>query len=141
MLHQTTTGCCTSNLNPPAYNNPYINNYFHFVKKGYEGLPWEKQKKRLTALRDLVNSHGGKLQVVTFPLLHAMGSQYEYKSVHDELCRFWDQQGVAHLDLLSEYSNFAPGKITVNRYDAHPNELAHAIAAKKMDVFLSANMK
>lgn len=124
-----------------AKNNPYISNYFHFVKKGYSGPVWERQKLRLMALRELVNSHGGKLSVVTFPFLHAVGPHYEFQSVHNELNRFWDQQGVSHLDLLSEYLNFTPGNITVNRYDAHPNEFAHAIAAKKIDVFLKINMK
>lgn len=124
-----------------ASRNPYINNYFHFVKKGYAGSLWEKQKQRLIALNDMVTSHGGNLRVVTFPFLHAVGPHYEFQSVHDELNRFWDRQGVPHLDLLSGYSTYAPKEITVNRYDAHPNEFAHAIAAKKMDGFLRSSMK
>lgn len=124
-----------------ATHHAELTNYFEFVKKGYSGSLWEKQKKRLTALRDLVNSHGGRLQVVTFPFLHAVGPNYEFQLVHEKLNRFWEQQNVPHLDLLSEYSKFAPEKITVNRYDAHPNEFANAVAAKVVDGFLKTNMK
>lgn len=124
-----------------AAHNPYISNYFHFVKKGYSGSLWEKQKQRLTAMRDLVDAHGGQLLVVTFPLLHAVGPNYEFQSVHDELNRFWTQLKVPHLDLLPEYSGIAPGKITVNRHDAHPNEFAQAVAAKKIDAFLQATIR
>jgi hypothetical protein len=124
-----------------ASHNPYINNYFHFVKKGYSGQLWEKQRRRLTALRDLVNSNGGTLMVVTFPFLHAVGPHYDFLAVHDEIKLFWDRIGVPNLDLLSAYSEFAPKKITVNRYDAHPNEFAHSVAAKKIDEFLKANMR
>ena len=41
-----------------AAHDPSIKNYYGFVKQGYQGQIWELQKQRLTALRDLVRSHG-----------------------------------------------------------------------------------
>lgn len=47
--------------------NPDLKNYFQFIRDGYSGPTWEQQKQRLEAFRDLVQSHGGRLRVVTFP--------------------------------------------------------------------------
>jgi hypothetical protein len=79
--------------------------------------------------------------VVTFPLLDALGPDYQYKFVHEELDRFWRELNVPHLDLLSVYKDLPPSKITVNRYDAHPNEYAHQLAAERIDEFLKKQLQ
>jgi hypothetical protein len=112
-----------------AGQNPYVKDYFSFVKAGYRGDYWEAQQKRLKDLRDLVQSHGGHLSVVTFPFLHALGPKYDYGFVHEEFDRFWKEQNVPHLDLLPVYAGMASSALTVNAHDAHPNERAHQLAA------------
>ena len=86
-----------------ASRDPYLGNYCSFVREAYRGAIWEQQQERLKALRDLVQAHGGHLAVVTFPFLHALGPDYEYRSIHDQLNRLWRELGVPHLDLLSVY--------------------------------------
>jgi lysophospholipase L1-like esterase len=120
---------------------PEAANYFSFVKAGYRGQTWERQKERLTKLRDLVQAHGGHLVVVTFPFLHALGPNYEYQFVHDELNEFWATAGVPHLDLLSIYKDIPPEQLTVNRHDAHPNELANQLAAAAIERFLNEQVR
>src|SRR5207244_994214 len=61
-----------------ASRDPYMRNYFAFVANAYRGGLWQKQQFRLKVFRDLVQSHGGRLCVVTFPFLHALGPHYEY---------------------------------------------------------------
>ena len=116
--------------------DPAMRQYYDFVLKGYSGSIWELQQQRLITLRDLVQSHGGRLLVVTFPFMHNMGPNYEFKNVHDQLNQFWTGLNVPHLDLLPVFKDLPPSKITVNRYDAHPNEYAHALAAQSIDQFL-----
>ena len=117
---------------------PAAADYFSFVKAGYRGEMWERQTERLTKLRDLVQANGGRLMVVTFPFFHALGPKYEYQFVHDELNEFWAAAGVPHLDLLSIYKGIPPERLTVNRHDAHPNELANQLAATAIERFLNA---
>jgi hypothetical protein len=124
-----------------ASRDPYIRNYYNFVRGGYRGPVWERQKQRLNAMRDLVQNRGGKLSVVTFPFLHAMGTNYEFQFAHDELNQFWKELNVPHLDLLPIYRDLPPAAITVNRFDAHPNEFAHELAAEKIDQFLKEQIK
>ena len=117
-------------------SNPQIKNYYDFVKRGYEGAPWELQQQRLIALKRLVEIHRGRLAVITFPFLQSLGESYDYRLVHEQLARFWSELGVSQLDLLPVFDGMPSGQITVNRYDPHPNEQANALAAKAIDTFL-----
>jgi hypothetical protein len=116
--------------------DPYLKDYYGFVRAGYRGDTWEHQKQRLKEMRDYVEAHGGRLLVVTFPFLHALGPNYDYGSVHEQLKALWRDLQVPHLDLLSVYAGLPPKKLTVNSFDAHPNEYAHALAAKAIDKML-----
>jgi lysophospholipase L1-like esterase len=116
-----------------AAQNPYVRDYFAFVKGGYRGEYWQKQQARLKELRDLVQSHGGHLTVVTFPFLHALGPNYEYKFVHEELNRLWTDLKVPHLELLPMYAGLNSSALTINAHDAHPNELANKLAAEAIN--------
>ena len=87
-----------------ALRNPDIKNYFQLVEKGYQGSAWLEQEQRLKLLKDLVESHRGRLSVITFPFLHALGPGYKFQPIHDKLSRFWNELNVPHLDLLSIYS-------------------------------------
>ena len=115
--------------------DPMVKRYFNSVREAYQG-PWELQKQRLTAIRDFVQACGGRLMVVVFPYVHAVGPNYEYQFMHDKLNRFWSDENVPCLDLLPIFSNLPPETITVNRYDAHPNEYANALAAEQIEQFL-----
>jgi lysophospholipase L1-like esterase len=119
-----------------ASRDPYLGNYCSFVREAYSGALWEQQTERLNAFRDLVQAHGGHLAVVTFPFLHALGPNYEYRFIHDKLDRLWLELGVPQLDLLSVYEGLPSSQLTVNRYDAHPNERANKLAAEAIDKWL-----
>src|SRR5438876_9545496 len=115
-------------------------NYFEFVRDGYRGPVWQLQMQRLDSLRNMVNAASGHLLVVTFPFLHALGPKYEYRFIHDEMKEFWRERGVPQLDLLGIYQNIPPAKLVVNRFDAHPNEDAHRLAAEAIGRFLEREM-
>jgi hypothetical protein len=56
------------------------------------------------------------------------------------LQQFWSDQQVPYLDLLSVYAGLPTARLTVNSFDAHPNEFAHALAATAIKEFLSAHL-
>ena len=119
-----------------AATNPYVKHYYDFVKQGYQGAKWELQKQRLQAIRQSVESGGGKFAVVTFPFLQSLGKGYEYQPVHEELARFWKERHVPHLDLLPAFAEVPRQELIVNAYDPHPNEFANSLAAKAIEDFL-----
>jgi hypothetical protein len=117
-----------------------MQSYFNYIREGYRGRHWEQQQQRLKAFRNLVESHGGRLAVVTFPFFQALGPRYEFQFMHDELNQCWRDLNVPHLDLLPVYRNLPRGKLTVSWFDAHPNEYAHALAAGAIEKLLKDQM-
>lgn len=120
---------------------PDLRNHFVTVVRGYNSdQVWQQQAQRLDSLRRQVEQHSGRLSVVIFPFLHRLGPEYEYRAVHRQLGEFWHQRGVPTLDLLRVFEDLPSNKIIVNRFDAHPNETAHALAARAIDAFLRQQM-
>ena len=124
-----------------AWRDPDIADYYHFVREAYDGPLWEQQKRRLTAIHDLVTSNGGRLHVVTFPFLHQLSAGYEYRPVHHQLSTLWLELEVPHLDLLAVYGDHPQSDLVLSRYDAHPNRYAHELAADVIDRFLRQSME
>ncbi|HWY78283.1 MAG TPA: SGNH/GDSL hydrolase family protein [Verrucomicrobiae bacterium] len=120
--------------------NPFMRNFYDMVHDVYPGPLWTKQKERLLALKELVESNGGKLVVVTLPYMHDMGPNYAYQSVHDQLDQFWRESHVPQLDLLPLYRHYTARQLTVNRLDAHPNEFAHALATPVIEKFIEEQL-
>lgn len=123
-----------------AAKDPDISNYYQFTLDAYQGKLWEQQKQRLQELKEIITSHGGKLLVVIFPFVHAVGPDYPYKEVHRKLKAFWKNSGVPYLDLYDLYAGYNPQKLTVNAYDAHPNEFAHSLASQAIAEFIEKNV-
>jgi hypothetical protein len=118
--------------------DPNVANYYQSVRGAYDGPLWERQQERLTLLRDACDDAGGRLWVVVFPFMHSLGPGYDYRPVHEQLHVFWEQLDVPCLDLLATFEEHLREGLTVNRYDAHPNERAHELAAEAIVEFLAA---
>lgn len=124
-----------------AAHDPDVADYYQFVRENYEGSVWEAQQTRLEQLKDHIEQRGGRLVVVTFPFVHALGEDYPYREAHERLGRFWESLHVPHLDLLETLEAYEPGELIVNARDAHPNELAHRLASEKMLEFLDTQFE
>lgn len=115
-------------------HDAYMAKYFDEIEAAYKGQLWEVEKMGLLAFQNLTKIRGGRqLLVVTFPY---MDQANRFKSVHAQLDRYWKEQGVPHLDLLSLFSHLPPAKLVANPHDGHPNEYAHQLAAQAIDEFL-----
>lgn len=115
---------------------PGVSDYYSFVRDAYEGSVWDRQKDRLTNFRDTVAANGGTFYVVTFPFLHALGDDYAYRDIHKKLNSLWLDLDVPHLDLLRVFEGMDAEDLVVSSRDAHPNESAHALAAREISTFL-----
>ena len=111
---------------------PEIREYYDWAKKGFESPYWEEHAKDLRRLPYYSERLGARFAVATFPFLHSLGPRYTYADVHRKLDGFWKDQGVPHVDLLETLNRHEPAELMVNRYDAHPNVLAHRLAAEEI---------
>jgi len=117
--------------------DPRLKDYFPGLIESYQGAAWERQASEFRQLRDLVEEHGGRLSVVIFPFLHALGQNYEYQVAHDKVAGLCQELNIACLDLLPIYRDMPARSLTVNPFDAHPNELANQLAADAIADFMS----
>lgn len=120
--------------------DPLVSGYYDYLLAAYDGPIWDAQQERLRELRNQCQAAGGRLQVVIFPFVHALGPTNQYRPIHGKLARFWQESDVPYLDLLPTLEEHASESLMVNRYDAHPNERAHAIAADAIVKFLEQNL-
>lgn len=119
-----------------ARSDPQLMGFYSFVQDHYTGPVWHTQEQILDEFLRAARGSARRVVVVTFPFLHALGDDYAYRPAHEALGRFWKDRGVAHLDLLPVFIDRDPADLVVNRYDAHPNEAAHALAAEAILSFL-----
>jgi hypothetical protein len=121
-------------------HNAKVQGVYQSLERGYESPYWELEAAQLRQLKGIIDSHGAKLLVVTFPDLHALGKDYCFQRAHERLVEFWKAEQTPYLDLLPLFQDRDPRQVTVNRHDAHPNEAAHALAADAIDRFLIEHM-
>lgn len=118
--------------------DPEVNSFFDFILRAYHDATWQEQVRRLEALKHLIEAHGGRLSVVTFPFLETLGSA-EYREVHRQLDGLWVRLGVPHLDLEPLFRDIPAKRLRVNRYDSHPNAYANRLAAEAIERFIEEN--
>lgn len=111
------------------FSRPELQNYFGWLQNAYQGAPWKKQSERLDQFRNWCEKRNTKLLVVTFPFLQQLGPNYRFRAAHQTLADYWRQHNVPHLDLLEVFEDTNSGDLIVNRFDSHPNENAHRVAA------------
>src|SRR5712691_7550287 len=109
-----------------------VREYYSFVKDYYRGQPWRLMREDLDEVHRMCRSHGTDFRIVVFPFLHNLGPEYPFREVHRLIVEHCQSRGIAVLDLEPWLSPSASKGLTVNRFDAHPNELAHRLAAEAM---------
>lgn len=111
--------------------------YFPHMVESYAQEPWNGLKHKLDELRDECRRHKVDLRFVIFPFLHNLGPDYPFHEAHQKLDKYCHDAGIPVLDLEPVLKPHVDEGLMVNRFDAHPNERAHAIVAEalKNDLF------
>lgn len=116
--------------------SPELAGYYPLLAAAYRGPVWDRQAARLERMVDLVRAHGARFLAVTFPFVHALGPDYPFREAHERLAALWQRLDVPYLDLLPDMAGRPASALVVNRNDAHPSRLAHAVAARAIARFL-----
>ncbi|MBL4710714.1 MAG: SGNH/GDSL hydrolase family protein [Flavobacteriales bacterium] len=116
--------------------DPDVKNYNNFLLDTYSGETLRKHFEELNKYVEFAKEENATLMVVTFPFLHTTYEDYQFKSAHQKLDNFWKSKNILHLDLTDTYKEYMGNQLTVNPYDAHPNEFAHRLAADAIDKFV-----
>lgn len=111
---------------------PDVRGYFSFVQEYYSGEPWQRMSQKLDQMQKLCQANRTDFRVVVFPFLHNLGPEYPFREAHRKIVEHCQSREIPVLDLEPELTPFAAQGLTANRFDAHPNELAHRVAAEAM---------
>jgi hypothetical protein len=112
------------------FSRPEVQGYFDWLTAAYEGEAWNQQRELLDQLRAWCARRNVELRVVVWPFLHGLGPEYKFDRAHQIVDEYWRSHDVPVLDLLDVLRPHADEGLIVNRFDGHPNEQAHALAAK-----------
>ncbi len=104
--------------------------YYGYLAESYSGPPWDCFTQNLGRLNAWCQQRQTRLVVVIFPFLTKLNEHHPFQSGYARLREHCVQNQIPCLDLTAEMMAHQREGLVVSRFDAHPNERAHAIAAE-----------
>ncbi|HEY2251725.1 MAG TPA: SGNH/GDSL hydrolase family protein [Planctomycetaceae bacterium] len=115
---------------------PEVRSYYSQLADSYRGAPWQGMRSKLDELREYCAKKKIDLRIVIFPFLHNLGPEYPFDAAHEKIAEYCREAHLRCLDLKPVLLPHVAEGLTVNRFDAHPNERAHALAAQAIETDL-----
>jgi hypothetical protein len=116
------------------------NTYFDKLAASYHTIAWDGLRAKLSRLhRDCTEGHA-ELRFVIFPFLHDLSGDDSFKEARTRLADFCKSEKIPFLDLDPIFRQHAGESLMVSRFDSHPNERAHAIAAEAIEKELLSDL-
>lgn len=97
---------------------------------------WVEMRHQLERGRTLANRGGARFVVALYPILHRLDDRYPFREIHAEIGDFCASVSIPFVDLLPGFMGREASEMWVHPVDPHPNEIAHAIAARELADFL-----
>jgi hypothetical protein len=116
-----------------AFRNTGANSYYENLRKSYESEPWAKVRDLLKDLHRQCKEQAVDFRMVIFPFVRDVGDGYPFRAAHQRIVEFCRTEKIPVLDLEPVFRGHAGEDLVVSRFDAHPNERAHAIAAEAIE--------
>ena len=110
--------------------------YYHSL---FAGPDWQRCLDALKSFRDLAHEKSIPMVLLVLPIFDSpMDDSYAYRDLHRKMREVGRSLGLPVLDLMEAYQGFDVYRLAVRPFtDAHPNELAHRIAADFILDFLA----
>src|SRR5437667_285648 len=93
---------------------------------------WARTRGYIERMHRAMRLRGGHFLVATWPVLAHLDGDYPFGQIHDAVGRFCHAAGIAWLDLLPALRGRPAEELWVHALDAHPNEVAHRLAAESL---------
>jgi hypothetical protein len=104
--------------------------YYGYLRESYKGPPWDCFTQNLDRLDAWCRQRKTRLMVVIVPFMTNLDEQHPFLPAYARLREYCSQQQIPCVDLTSAMTAHQQEGLVVSRFDAHPNERAHAIAAE-----------
>ena len=81
-----------------------------------------------------------KVIVIIFPFVHLL-PDYPASKIHEQMSQIFEENGVEVIDLLDYLKDKNAKDLIASKFDSHPNEAVHKIAAEKLFEKVQALLK
>lgn len=112
--------------------SPQVSDYYGYVREFYDGPAWDRFLELLAGVRNSCREHDVEFSVVVFPFLHNLGPGYPFREIHQQIQTGCAELQIPCIDLEPVLNEHSDQGLTVNPFDAHPNELAHSLVADEL---------
>ncbi len=116
------------------------NRYFDKLAASYQTEAWDGLRAKLAQLDRECKQQHVELRMVIFPFLHDLKGPDAFHEARARLADFCKSEKIPLLDLDPIFRQHAGENLMVSRFNAHPNERAHAIAAEAMEQDLLSDL-
>jgi hypothetical protein len=105
-----------------------FNAYYHGL---FSGPHWDTCRRALRRIRAMTRNREIPMLLLVFPIFDSqLDDSYAYRDLHTRMAEVGESLKLPVLDLLPVYEGIDARRLAVVPFtDAHPNELAHRIAA------------
>lgn len=114
--------------------------YYASLAEAYRSEPWKGLRDKLAQLCRECAEQKVDFRMVIFPFVQNLGGEDAFRDARSQIVAFCKSQNVPVLDLQPILREHAGENLTVSRFDAHPNERAHAIAAEAIEKDLLSDL-
>lgn len=112
------------------------NHIYNQINSFSNSKAWAEAEAEIKSIASILRTTQTPAIVVIFPYINLLSVDYPAIQAHQQLTRAFKDNHFLVIDLLDKYQEYKPENLMVNKYDAHPNELAHQLAAAEIYKFL-----
>lgn len=95
-----------------------------------QGGEWAACSSAIAQMHRACRERDIRFLFVIFPFFTNLDGDYPFQSIHDFVRRFCESKSIDVIDLRPSYRDYRGPELWVHPADQHPNEIAHAIAAR-----------
>src|SRR3989344_8823216 len=104
----------------------------HYLSMYRDGSILKNHEEELSVFIKELKNQNKKIVVVIFPLIKLLGPNYPANDIHSKLQSYFKSQDVPIIDLLDELKGSNWKDLVASKFDTHPNEKVHMLAAEKL---------
>lgn len=104
--------------------------YFEAIRRSFDSPRWETCRRSLRDLQRLTRERGVRFEMIVFPVLWGLESDYPFSDIHERIRKACREDGIACLDLLDAFRGRCTAELWAHPTDHHPNTEGQRIAAE-----------
>ena len=93
---------------------------------------FKRHEEELSKFIEELKEQDKKIIVIIFPFIELLGPNYLATEAHNNLQSYFKSQEVEVIDLLDDLKNSNWKDLVASKFDTHPNEKVHKLAAEKL---------